>query len=460
MEEAKANYERALKLKPDYPEAYNNIGIVMKDCGRLDKAMVCYRKSLRLKPDFSKVHSDLLLAMNYDPTIGPEELFLESSNWWRRHGEPHANKFHHSGYNPCRRFRVGYVSPDFRRHSVSYFFLPLLAAHDRRKVEVYCYAELKRPDEMTARIKGLSDHWRSTVGLGDDAVARRIYEDRIDVLVDLAGHTANNRLPVFARKPAPIQITWLGYPGTTGMPAVDYRFTDEIADPEGNGDGCYSETLVRLKSGFLCFLPPDGAPDITNPPALKAGGITFGSFNNLPKLNERVIALWSEILLKVPDSSLLLKSRQLADGSTGRRYMELFLQNGVTSDRIKMLPATASISAHLDLYNRVDIGLDPFPYNGTTTTCEALWMGVPVVTLRGNHHASRVGASILTRVGLEELVAESEKDYVSKGIGLTRDLGRLTALRKKMRRRMRGSLCNAKLFAESVEAVYGNLMMI
>ena len=460
LEEAIVSYERALELRPDYPEAYNNLGIVFKDCGHLGKAIECYKTSLGLKPDFSKVHSDLLLAMNYDPSIGPEGIFLESSDWWLRHGKPHADRFHHKGHNPHGRLRIGYVSPDFRGHSVSYFFLPLLMAHDRNEVEVFCYAEVERPDEMTVRIRDLSDHWRSTVGLGDDAVARQIYEDRIDILVDLAGHTANSRLPAFARKPAPVQVTWLGYPGTTGMPVMDYRLTDEIADPEGDGDQHYSETLVRLKNGFLCYLPPDGAPDVASLPVLESGRITFGSFNNLPKLNEGVLERWSEILLQVPGSSLLLKSRQLADEPTRRRYRDLFIKNGVTPDRIRTLPATSSISEHLELYNRVDIALDPFPYNGTTTTCEALWMGVPVVTLRGKAHSSRVGSSILMRVGLKELVAETENNYVSKGVSLTRDLGRLKVLRKGMRRRMKASyLCDAGSFARSVEGVYGRLVI-
>ena len=265
-------------------------------------------------------------------------------------------------------------------------------AHDRNEVEIFCYAEVKRPDRMTAKIRGLADQWRSTVGMGDDALARRIFEDRIDILVDLAGHTANSRLKVFARKPAPVQVTWLGYPGTTGLPVMDYRLTDEITDPEGDGDQYYTETRVRLKDGFLCYLPPDDAPAVSSPPVLKSGGITFGSFNNLAKVNEKVVDLWSRILCRVPGSSLLLKSKPLADKPTQRRYIDLFIKNGVMPDQIKMLSATASIPEHLACYDRVDIGLDPFPYNGATTTCEALWMGVPVVVLRGDRHAGRVGA--------------------------------------------------------------------
>ena len=459
LEEAIDSYKKAIELKPDYPEAYNNIGIVFKDRGHLRKAIECYKTSLGLKPDFSKAHSDLLLAMNYDLSIGREGMFLESSDWWRRHGEPHANKFHHKGHNPHGRLRIGYVSPDFRGHSVSYFFLPLLMAHDRKEVEVFCYAEVKHPDKTTARIRGLADHWCSTVGFEDDTLAQKIDEDRIDILVDLAGHTANNRLTVFSRKPAPVQVTWLGYPGTTGMPVMDYRLTDEIADPEEDGDEYYSETLVRLKDGFLCYLPPDGAPDVAGLPAMKSGRITFGSFNNLPKVNERVIEAWSRILLQVPGSSLLLKSRQLTDESTRRRFMDLFTKNGVGSDRINMLSATSSISEHLDLYNRVDIGLDPFPYNGTTTTCEALWMGVPVVTLRGDRHASRVGASILTRVGLGDFISVDGDEYVCRAEKLAGDVDRLKDLRTGMRQRlMESPLCNSNSFAFGLEKIYRKIM--
>lgn len=490
LAEAVSFYEKAIALRPDNPEAYNNMGAAMKELGRLSESVSCHRKAIELEPgnamahnnlgsaykhqgrlleaiscyrkachlkrDYAEAHSNLILAMQYDQTSDLREIFYESRAWWHRHGIPNSRQFVHNRQPASkRRLRIGYVSPDFRDHSVSYFFLPLLEAHDRREVEVFCYAEVKRVDKMTARIKTLSDHWRSTVGLTSDEVARRIYEDGIDILVDLAGHTADNRLLVFAKKPAPVQVTWLGYPGTTGMEVMDYRLTDEIADPAGDAVKYHSEALVRLPQGFLCYSPPETSPDISDLPSIDKKQITFGSFNNLSKMNERVVEIWSRILLQAPGSSLLLKSRQLKDEPTRRRYMELFIKNGVDCDRIEMLPATSSISGHLDLYSRVDIGLDPFPYNGTTTTCEALWMGVPVVALRGDRHSSRVGASILTRVGLRDLITVNEDEYISKAVGLASDLDRLKELRAGMRESMIGSpLCDSRSFARSVEEVY------
>ena len=459
LEEAVASHRRAIELAPGSAVSLNNLGSAYKHQGRLDEAISCYRRACHLKRDYAEAHSNLILAMQYDPTSGPKEIFCESLAWWQQHGARKKPDFvHNSEADSGKRLRIGYVSPDFREHSVSCFFLSLLKAHDRRKLEVFCYAEVRKADKMTARIRTLTDYWRSTVGLTSDEVARRIHEDRIDILVDLAGHTADNRLLVFAGRPAPVLVTWLGYPGTTGMEVMDYRFTDEIADPTGDAEKYHSEALIRLPNGFLCYSPPEPSPDVSDLPSLDDKQITFGSFNNLPKMNERVVEIWSRILSHAPGSSLLLKSRQLKDESTKRRYMDLFIKNGVTPDRVNLLPATASISEHLALYNKVDIGLDPFPYNGTTTTCEALWMGVPVVTLRGDRHASRVGASILTRVGLRDLVTECESEYVSRAVGLASDLDRLKELRAGMRRRMMESpLCNPESFARSVENAYGEM---
>ena len=460
LEEAVSCHQKALELEPGNAVAHNNLGSAYKHQGSLREAISCYRKACHLKRDYAEAHSNLILAMQYDQTSNPREIFCESLAWWKRHGSPNKREFVHNRPSDLtkKRLRIGYASPDFREHSVSYFFLPLLMAHDRNEVEVFCYSEVKRVDEVTTRIRETADHWRSTVGLSCDAVAQQIYDDRIDILLDLAGHTANNRLLVFARRPAPVQVTWLGFPGTTGMEVMDYRLTDEIADPAGDADKYHSEALIRLPHGFLCYKPPETSPDVSDLPSIDKKRITFGSFNNLPKVNERVVEIWSRILLQAPGSSLLLKSRQLKDEPTRRRYMDLFIKNGVDCERIEMLPATSSISEHLDLYNRVDIGLDPFPYNGTTTTCEALWMGVPVVALRGDRHSSRVGASILTRVGLRDLITVNEGEYVSKAVGLASDLDRLKELRAGMRRRMMESpLCNSKSFARSVENAYGEI---
>ena len=457
--EAIAAYQKALKLKPDYPQVYNNLGISYKHCGQLEKALNCQQKAIALKPDFSKAHSDLVFAMNYDPSRTAGDLLEAAVLWWELHGSAVADRFFHKRRSFNKKIRVGYVSPDFRKHSVSYFFLPLLRRHNRAEVDIFCYSEVKRPDEATAQIEQLSDRWRSTVGLDDDTVAARIYRDRIDILVDLAGHTADNRLLVFARKPAPVQVSWLGYPGTTGLPTMDYRFTDEIADPHGDSDRYHSETLYRLPRGFLCYEPPENAPQAGILPYFDSGGITFGSFNNLIKMNSQVVSIWSEILLQIPGSRLLLKSRELADASLNRHYFDLFSKRGISPDRIRVVPPEETVSDHLALYNTIDIGLDPFPYNGTTTTCEALWMGVPVVTLAGMRHAGRVGASILSRVGLRELVTHTEKAYVKKAVDLARNPGYLKGLRDTLRSRMaRSPLCDANGFAHEIEKIYGAMM--
>jgi len=456
LEEAIACYQKAVSLSPAYAQAYDNLGVAFQDQGRIREAISCYEKALQLDPGFVKAHSDLLFCMHYDPACGPQAFFDEAVTWWRRHAVSKTGRFTFGDRTGQHgRLRIGYVSPDFRDHSVSHFFLPLLLAHDRNELEIFCYADVRRPDQMTARIRKLSDHYRSTVGLTDDRVAEQIHEDRIDILIDLAGHTANNRLMVFARKPAPVQVTWLGYPDTTGMPVMDYRLTDEIADPAGESEKYHSETLLRMRNGFLCYAPPDGAPDISSLPALQTGHITFGSFNNLPKMNEKVIEVWSNILNQTPGSSLLLKSKQFADESTKQRYMNLFLQNQIPAGRIIMLSRTESVLEHLALYNRVDIGLDPFPYSGTTTTCEALWMCVPVITLRGDRHSSRVGASILTRMGLRQLITASDDEYVARAVELATDLDRLRKLRDGMRERiMESNLCDSESFARSVEELY------
>ena len=273
--------------------------------------------------------------------------------------------------------------------------------------------------------------------------------------MDLAGHTGRNRLTVFARRPAPVQINWLGYPNTTGLPVMDYRLTDAVADPAPDSDRWYSEKLIRLPNGFLCFLPPDNAPDIEPLWDFNDRPVTFGSFNNLAKINKKVITLWSQILQAVPDAILVLKSRPLADDSTRERYLRLFAKRGIASERIKLLPATRSLGEHLGMYNQIAIGLDPMPYNGTTTTCEALYMGVPVVTLLGDRHSARVGASILTRLGLTDLITHFEESYIRKAVELAENWELLSNMRATIRTILLSSdLCNANQFAAQMESIY------
>ncbi len=419
--------------------------------------MLAYHRALALKPDYAEAHGNLIFMMNYDARFSQKDIFAESRRWNEIHAAPYREheRTHASDRDPDRRLRVGYLSPNFREHSVSYFADPLIAGHDRRSFEVFCYAQVIKPDTRTERFRDLADVWRSTVGLTDATVAERIREDGIDILVDLAGYTGENRLLVFAARPAPVQVSWLGYPNTTGLSAMDYRLTDAIADPEGADDTLYSETLVRLPNGFLCFTPAGDAPDIGGSPALSNGHVTFGSFNHLPKVSPEVVETWAQILERVPGSRLLLKSHPLADAATRDRYLDMFATHGIDARRVELFSWIASKSGHLGAYDRVDIGLDPFPYNGTTTTCEALWMGVPVVTLRGERHSGRVGASLLTRMDLVDLIAETKDAYVETAVGLAKAPDRLSGFRTELRQRMKGSpLCDGDTFARDVEAVY------
>ncbi len=454
--EAIASFQTALKLDPGHAGACRNLGNAYLAQGRVKAALNCYRDVLNRAPADADTHSNLLCGLNNAPGYSQSRLAESARDWWRRHGiGVKVNDRFNNPADPERRLKVGYVSPDFRQHSVSHFFKPMLTAHNRESVEVFCYANVVQPDRVTLDLQEWSDHWRDIAGWSDQSVFEQVVNDEIDILVDLAGHTSGNRLTVFARQPAPVQVTWLGYPNTTGVPAMHYRITDAVADPQGDADRYHTEALVRLPHGFLCYQPPEKCPDVAPTPALTSGQVTFGSFNNIAKINPDVIRVWAGVLRSVPGSKLLLKNKQLADESVRSRYRELFIRQGVSPDQLEMLPYVLSSSGHMAVYNQVDVALDTFPYNGTTTTCEALWMGVPVVTLCGERHAARVGASLLTYGGYPELIAESEDAYLEKAVGLVLDLKALDTLRQDMRPRLETShLCNADGFASELEQIY------
>jgi protein O-GlcNAc transferase len=356
------------------------------------------------------------------------------------------------------RLRIGYISGDFRKHSVAYFFEPLLQHHSAHVVETFCYYNNTVVDVTTKRLMVICDHWRSIVDLPDLDVFNLIKNDKIDILVDLSGHTGKNRLLVFAQKPAPIQVTWLGYPNTTGLSAIDYRFTDIIADPIGEADELHSEKLLRLPNGFQCFQGNEKILVGLELPQKSQGYITFGSFNNLSKITPQVIKAWSKILHMVPTSHLLLKSFQL--NYNKNYYLELFKNEGLAEDRIKLHGKLDSTEDHLELYNKIDIGLDPFPYNGATTTCEALWMGVPVITLLGDRHVGRVGASILTNVGLTNFIAQDIDSYIKLTVEMAANTNYLQETRKGLRERMqRAPLCDAHSFASDIETTYKDMWL-
>jgi len=362
---------------------------------------------------------------------------------------------HTNNRSPDRRLRIGYVSPDFRRHSVNYFLEPILANHDHTQFEVFCYADELWPDATTERLKGLVDQWRNTAGMSFDGMARLIREDGIDVLIDLAGHTGYNRLPVFARKPAPVQITYLGYPDTTGLAAVDYRITDNVADPAEKTEALHSEKLIRLPTTAWCYRPPEESPDVHELPALSGNPVTFGTFNVLAKLNAVVLETWAKVLLATPGARLMLKNKSFRDPAIPRRLLQTFEKHGVAPERIVLLGPEEKYDNHLRLYHRLDVALDPFPYNGTTTTFEALWMGVPVVTLGGDVHVSRVGASLLGNVGLSRLVAQDSERYIEIAASLAADLPALNELRLGLRKRMQsGPLMDEAGFTRNIESAY------
>jgi len=460
LDEAVASYRKAIDADPASAAAHNNLGNALRDQNEVASAVASYRNALAIKPDHAQAHSNLLLALNYLPDQTPDELYRAALQFDAQQARGLAAiRSSSAGYERDKpRLRIGYVSPDFRAHSVAHFTRRLIGAHDRHHVEVFCYANVNNPDQLTNEIRQQGDGWVSITGMNDRQVAERIAADRIDILIDLAGHTAGNRLLVFARRPAPVQVTWLGYPNTTGMGAMDYRLTDSIADPPGPADGLYTENLVRLPHGFLCYQCDDAIPAVTAPPSVVSDQVTFGSFNSLPKMNAGVVRIWSRLLESVPDSRLVLKSKALMHEGTRLRCLDEFRRRGISAERLELRGLVPGRPNHLAMYADIDVALDPFPYNGTTTTCEALWMGVPVVTLRGDRHAGRVGASILHHAGVPELVADDVESYADLARTLAADRDRLAKLRNTLRPTLRASeLMNTQQFARSLEAAFRNM---
>jgi protein O-GlcNAc transferase len=446
-------YQDGLRISPQQARAHINLGNIFLLSGKLDEAIGSYREAVRLQPD-AAAHSNLLSALNYSPRMSPENLLAEHRLWETYYGQvQRLGPLSQVDRNPLRRLRVGYVSPDFRKHAVGFFFDPIVSNHDRRQFEVYCYAQEFLIDDLTRRFQSLSQGWRSTNGRSDQQVAEQIRADGIDILVDLAGHTANSRLRVFAFKPAPVQVTYLGYPNTTGLSAMDYRITDDVADPERE-PVCHTEELVRLPASFFCYAPIPEAGEVTPPPCRKTGFFTFGSTHHLAKLNDSVLDVWCEILRAVPKSRLLV-FRDTLTGKTKEETLQRFTQRGVSGDRILMDPPPGCEKSHFVIYNSIDLLLDAFPFTGHTTVVEALWMGVPAVTLAGNRFAARMAASVLTRVGLEELIARTPQQYVALAAQWADQWDRSENLRSSARERMRASpLCNGREFTQGLEEVY------
>ena len=457
MDHAVSHYERAVALRPDFAEAHNNLGLTLATLGQPERAVVQYERALSLRPDYAEAYSNLLLTMNYASDKDPLFVFNAHLEFARRWEAPLLASIETpvADRQYERRLKIGYVSSDFRQHSVGCFIEPVLSHHDHERFEIFCYSNHKHVDSVTERLKSRADHWCSLVGRSDEQAAQQIRADQIDILVDLNGHTGNNRLLLFARKPAPVQVTWIGYPNTTGLSAMDYRFTDGFADPPSATEHLHSEKLVRLPECFSCYQPPQDAPGVSGLPAQERGFVTFGCFNNMAKINQDVTAVWARILQAVPGSRLVLKNPALSEDSTKLRVQQAFADLGVTPERLDLLGRDESPRAHLDRYRNVDIGLDPFPYNGTTTTCEALWMGVPVITLAGKTHAGRVGMSQMSNLGLGEFVAHTAEEYIAIAQRMATDFERLARLRTELRSRMAASpLTDGQRFTRNLEQAY------
>jgi protein O-GlcNAc transferase len=351
------------------------------------------------------------------------------------------------------RLKIGFISPDFNQHSVAYFFEPILQHLDRERFQPYCYYSNRRIDTTTKRFSEYVEWWRPVAGLRDEAVVKQIEDDGIDILMDLAGHTSDNRLAVFARRPAPLQVTYLGYPTTTGMSEMQFRLSDWVVDPIGD-EYLSSEKLLRLPHSYFCYRPPETSLDVEGCPALHERCITFGSFNNMAKASAATFRLWARVLKAVPRSRLRLKSLALANDIVREKVIATFCQNGIDDSRITLLPWQSDTDTHLAQYHGIDIALDTTPYNGATTTCEALWMGVPVVSLRGGTHASRMGASILSAAGMPELIASSEDEFVQHCADLAGDVNALAARRFGSRDRLIESpLMQQETFVRDFEVV-------
>jgi len=460
LDEACASFGKAIALRPGYAQAHDNLGIVLNYMGQHDQAMTSSRKALGLRPDDVAAHSNLVFALNYHPAYEARAMAEERRCWNGRHAQPlqRAIQPARNQPDPDRRLKVGYVSPDFCGHAVGRNLLPLFREHARDRFEVFCYANVLRPDEITRQFHAHCDGWRSIVGMSDDRVAELVRNDGIDILVDLALHTAGNRLLVFARKPAPVQVTFGGYPGSTGLDAIDYRLTDPYLDPPGCPDEqFYSEQSIRLPDSFWCYDPAvmtDGTelgPRAGPLPALSSGQVTFGCLNNFCKVNEQVLALWARVMNAAAGSRLMLLTPQ---GSARQRTLEAFGRKGIDPARVKFV-IRAPLDQYFKHYDKIDIGLDTFPYNGHTTSLDALWMGVPVVTLAGSTVVGRAGVSQLTNLNLTELVGTSEDQYVCIAAELAGDLPRLSELRAGLRQRMRASpLTDAVRFARNIETAY------
>jgi protein O-GlcNAc transferase len=457
--DALACHERALAADPSCVDARFGRAQALQQAARMSEAVAEYDEALAAAPDRAEVRSYRLLAMHYVDGISRERLFEEHLAFGRALGSPAVPALP-NGCDPSRRLRVAILSPDLRAHSCAFFIEPILRHLDLEQFELLLYFDHFREDTVSRRLRSHAAVWRNFVGMPGDGVEGAIRADAPDILIDLAGHACmTSRLPIFARRLAPVQLTYLGYPDTTGVPAMDYRFTDGIADPAPEADRFATERLVRFAPTAWAYQAPADAPEPGLPPCGNGEPVTFGCFNYLGKITDATLGLWGRLLQAVPGSRLLLKGSGFGDPSLHGRFLGRMEKVGVDTGRVGLIERTATVAEHLALYRRIDIALDTFPYNGTTTTCEALWMGVPVVTRQGDRHVSRVGASLLRAAGHPEWIAADDEEYIRIAAGLAGDPARLAGIRSALRGEMeRGPLLDhagqAARFGDALRACW------
>ncbi len=462
---AESAFKMAVQCAPNQPEPKGNLSMLYMNMGRPNEAAQLLEQTIAQHPNHIGLRHQLASIMNYATTCTPEQIFQAHQAYGQllTQAQPTPKRQFPNTPDPHRPIRIGYLSGDLKTHSVAYFLRPILENHNHDRFSIHCYSTTRYPDNTTEELKKLADHWTDYHALDDIGLSKRILADNIDILVELNGQSSGNRLTVLNAKSAPVQVTYLGYPNTTGVAAIDYRIVDNLTDPPDPPDPSNPtdpttlmvETPYRLPDCFLCYTPPKDAPEPNTLPALETGSITFGSFNNLQKISQHTIELWSRIVAAVPGARLLIKNTALSDKALAADYARRFADAGLIDDQLVLMGRVESTRDHLLVYHKIDLSLDTFPYHGTTTTCEALWMGVPVISQMGAVHASRVGVSLLTNLGLEDFITDSPDAYAEKAIALANDTDRLVTLRASLRNTLKNaSLCNAVSFTQDIEQAY------
>lgn len=450
IDEAVSHLERALALEPTFARAHAELAAALAERGEIDAALARLRRAIELAPDNARYHGNLVYLLPFSAQVSAAQVLEEALGFGARHAPlPSRPVEHPNERDSARGLRVGYVSADFRNHPAALFLRTLFRHHDRARVHAIGYSNVRRPDAMTAELRSLVDEWRDISSLDDEGAAALIRRDCVDILVDLSQHSAGNRLQLFAKKPAPVQISWLGYPGTTGVPAIDYRLSDPGLDPPELGNGQNSETLLWLPDTFWCYAPLGDEPAVNDLPASRNGYVTFGCLNSFKKASDIALELWAQVLSAVPDSRLVLVA---PPGLARERVHRALAKQGVSEERVELV-APMPRPQYFATYQRIDIALDPVPYGGGTTSLDALWMGVPVISLAGDRATSRAGAALLRNVELLELVAPSAGDYVARAAALANNGPRLQELRQQLRPRVATSvLTDAPRFTHELEA--------